>query len=130
MRTLAIAALLMLALLGGAVATWSLTRAETTEEVLPSVQLSHQLETVTLCALTLGAMERGDEAKAREVLELWMRTSLSEADRLLSQGADLGGMALPNLREGVRRASEYEGDPELAARAATVLDRLDAASAR
>ncbi|ANM30385.1 hypothetical protein ABI59_13595 [Acidobacteria bacterium Mor1] len=117
-------ALLIAVLVGGVVAVWGLTHDDVAEADLESVALAHQLNKVGLCANVLQALDEGNTAKARKLLEEGMSRSLSEAERLLDQDVSLD-IATPNLREGVRRASEYNGDAGIADRADGVLDRLD-----
>ena len=100
---------------------------------LPAIALAHQLEKVGLCAGALTSLEAEKSDKARLVLEQWMASSLSEADRLLSAGASIE-QAIPNLREGVRRAFVYTErenvSPSLRTQADDVLRRLDALRGR
>ena len=128
MRLMLTIALLIAVLVGSVVAVWGLATDDVSEADLEAVALADRLSTVGLCANALQALDEGDTEKARRVLEGSMKQSLSEAERLLAQDVRLD-IAAPNLREGVRRASEYDGDAKIADRADELLNRLDGANA-
>ena len=134
MKTPTIAILVLAGLAAGLAVGWGLAAGQADRE-MPPVVLVHQLETATLCALALSSLEADEGDKATLVLETWLASSLSEADRLLTSGVSPGeSMAIPNLHEGVRRAVAYADrdavSPALRQRAADVLAQLDALQKR
>jgi len=95
------------------------------EQAFQRGQLLEEVRHAGLVAGALHAMDEGDPAKARHVLEFALTSALQEADRLAAAGVPLDGIAVPNLREGLRRAGEYARDHGLAV-AAEKAERAEA----
>jgi len=73
-----------------------------------SLILTFALGDIALCAGVLGIDDADHSDKTRLVLEQYLESSLSQANRLLAAGVTIEE-AIPNLREGVRRAVIYAG---------------------
>lgn len=95
------------------------------EQAFQRGQLLEEVRHAGLVAGALHATDEGDPAKARHVLEVALTSALQEADRLSAAGVPLDGIAVPNLREGLRRAGEYARDHGLAV-AAEKAERAEA----
>ena len=83
------------------------------EDEAQRLQLAHEFETMSLCVNALTVLERGDVEKAKRLLEQRLAASLSVADHLAASGVTIDE-AIPNLREGARRARDYVERHEIA----------------
>jgi len=123
-RTVAVAALL--ALLGGASATWALMRKGADQDIR-SVSLAHELEMTGLCANALTLMQSSEAAKLSAVLQQRLDTALRQSFWLVDSGVRLG-IAGPNLRDAARRAAAYydeSSDPGRAQDAERLMQTLN-----
>ena len=73
-----------------------------------SLVLTWNLERIALSAGVLGIDDANHSDRTRRVLEQQLEMSLSAANRLLGSGVTIEE-AIPNLREGLRRAVFYTG---------------------
>jgi hypothetical protein len=119
-----VAVAMLVALLGGASATWALMRKGADQEI-SSVSLAHELEMTALCASALTLIQASEDAKLSAALKARLDTALRHSSSLVDSGVRLG-IAGPNLRDAARRAAAYyeSRDPSRAQEAERLMQKL------
>lgn len=104
----------------------SCARVDSTEE--RGIALIETVNVSAVCANALTLLERGEQEKARAVLEAALAEAVVRARSLSRAGGRVDAL-VPNLAEGMRRARTYlsHRDPDLARAAGEVADELAAA---
>jgi ABC-type transporter Mla subunit MlaD len=105
----------------------------TVDESLREARLIRDIDRVSMIGNVLGLLEDGDEEKARELLEFYLRSTLNQVDRAGDDVSRVVSTAVPNLRVGVGRAREYaerHGMSDAAAQAGRLFVVLDDATER
>jgi hypothetical protein len=103
----------------GLVIGWAFAKVKTDRDIR-DLALSRQLATAGLCAGSLQMIDEDNPTTLRTLLYSQLESSVTDADRLVSEGARLRE-AVPNLRETARRSAEY-----LAATGSEVAGRAEA----
>lgn len=115
----------VIALLVGLAGGWTFGRVEAHREFL-SLALAHELEVTGLCANGLKLELIAQSDRAVMLLERRLADAVANANQLIDEGARFDPTGVPNLEDSVRRAADYYGARNDAARKQTV----DALSAR
>lgn len=99
-----------------------------TEHQVKQMILAHDLEVMGLTTNTATLIRRGKSDRALQLLEDRLSSSLSSADRLLSEGIRLEPGKWPSLRKTPGRAVDYAvlyGRTELTAPARSVAAKIN-----
>jgi hypothetical protein len=96
---------LVVAITLSGMAWWHHTR---TEAAYADAFLLANIAAIDVCGTTLRLLDRGDDANARLLLDLHLRSSLQDSRGLIDKGARVPlQVSHPNLRESLKRLADY-----------------------
>lgn len=90
------------------IAWWHRSR---TQAAYGDAALLGDIATIDVCGTALRLLDRGEEDKAKLLLQLRINSSLKNSQYLIGMGATVPpNLAIPNLRESLNRLAQYARD--------------------